>query len=238
MKHRVGWFWGGTLAVAIVCLLAGHSHAGEATKTGEVSPKGVVETDDALASCTEWLNCNEESPNYTGFCCRCCRDKNRKKRWECKRESPEGEEPDNLVAEADAVGEARISGIVTRECILKADDGRAFAVAGEKAEELRRNMGRKLEVKGTVQEEQGKVTIDVETYELMLTGSATTAHGTGKSDRFVSCSEWANCSTMPPTFTGTCCRECMDRKGEKIWDCEVFSTGEYFDLAEWSVQTR
>jgi hypothetical protein len=234
MKRRVGWFLGGTLAAAIVCLLAGHSHAGEATRSGEVSPEGVVKADDAFAACTGWHNCNEESPNYTGLCCRCCKDKNGRKIWHCKRESPEGEPLGTLVLDEPVVGEAKISGIVTRECILKADDGRAFAVAGEKAEELRRNMGKKVEVKGTVQEEQGKVTIDVETYELMLTGNATTEQEAEKGDRFVSCSGWANCSTMPPTFTGTCCRQCMDRKGEKIWDCEVFSTGEHFDLAEWS----
>ena len=234
MKQRVGWFLGGTLAVAIVCLLVGHIHAGEATTSGEVSQKGTLESDDAFETCTGWLNCNEESPNYTGYCCRCCRSKTGGKLWQCESKPPEGGEPDTLAVDDAVAGEARISGIVTRACILKADDGRAFAVAGEKAEELRRNMGKKIEVKGTVEEEQGKVTIEVETYEFMLLGSSTRGQDTGKDDRFVSCEEWTNCSSLPPTFTGTCCRQCLDTKGGKTWDCEVFSTGEYFDLAEWS----
>jgi len=234
MKQRVGWFLGGTLAVAIVCLLAGHINAGEATTSGEVVSEGVPEADDAFVTCTGWLNCNEESPNYTGYCCRCCRDKNGGKRWHCNRKTPAGEQPEALVVDHAVAGETTISGIVTRECILKADDGRAFAVAGEKAEELRRNMGKKIEVKGTVEEQQGKVTIDVKTYELMFSGSATKEQEAKPGDPSVSCTEWANCSTLPPTFTGTCCRQCMDTKGGKSWDCRVFSTGEYFDLAEWS----
>jgi len=234
MKQRVGWLLGGMLTVAIVCLLAGQLNAGEAPTSGEVSPEGVLEADDAFVTCTGWFNCNEESPNYTGYCCRCCRGKNSGKRWHCKRKSSGGEQLDASVVDNAVVGEATISGIVTRESILKADDGRAFAVAGEKAEELRRNMGKKIEVKGTVQEEQGKVTIDVETYELMLSGDAAAAAETKADDPFVSCTGWMNCSTQPPTYTGTCCRQCVDTKGGKIWDCEMFSAGEYFDLAEWS----
>jgi hypothetical protein len=234
MKRRVGWFLGGTLAVAILCLLAGQLAVGEETMSGVVSPEGARAADDAFVSCTGWLNCNEESPNYTGYCCRCCRDKEAGKRWHCKRKSPTGEQLDASVVDNAVVGEATISGIVTRESILKADDGRSFAVAGEKAEELCRNMGKKIEVKGTVEEEQGKITIDVETYELLLSGTATTEQVTKLDDPFVSCTEWANCSTLPPTFTGTCCRQCMDTNGGKIWDCKVFSAGEYFDLAEWS----
>jgi hypothetical protein len=234
MKQRAGWFLGGALAIAIVCLLAGQPNAGEEAMSGAVSPEGVPEADDAFVTCTEWLNCNEDSPNYTGYCCRCCRSKTGGKLWQCKSKPPEGGEPDTLAVDDTVVGEATISGIVTRESILKADDGRAFAVAGEKAEELRRNMGKKIEVKGTVEEEQGKVTIDVEAYEFMLSGKPAAQAETKADKRFVSCTEWTNCSTLPPTFTGTCCRECVDGKGGRNWDCEVFSVGEYFDLAEWS----
>jgi hypothetical protein len=220
---------GGTLAVAIVFLLAGQIPAGEADTSGKVSPEGVVEADDGAVTCTGWLNCNEESPNYTGYCCRCCRSERGGKRWHCKRKSPDGDQLGASVVGQAVAGVTTVSGIVTRESILKADDGRTFAVAGEKAEELRRNMGKMIEVKGTVEEEQGKVTIDVETYELISSGSAIK-----QDDPFVSCAEWANCSTLPPTFTGTCCRQCVDTEGGKNWDCRVFSAGEYFDLAEWS----
>ena len=34
MRERIGWFLGGTLAVAIVCLLGGQLNAGEKTVSG------------------------------------------------------------------------------------------------------------------------------------------------------------------------------------------------------------
>jgi hypothetical protein len=43
-----------------------------------------------------------------------------------------------------------------------------------------------------------------------------------------------NCDQRPPNFTGTCCRQCNDKEGGKVWDCKVFSQGEHFDSAEWS----
>jgi hypothetical protein len=111
--------------------------------------------------------------------------------------------------------------------MLEADDGRAYAVAGDKAEELASNMGRKIEVKGTVQDVQGRVAINVEAYELMGPEPA------AAEDTVRSCTEWKNCNSRPPTFTGTCCRQCEDEAGEKLWDCKVISPAEYFNLAEW-----
>ena len=49
-----------------------------------------------------------------------------------------------------------------------------------------------------------------------------------------SCTGWMNCDQRPPNFTGTCCRQCDDKQGAKVWDCKVFSEGEHFDTAEWS----
>ena len=53
-------------------------------------------------------------------------------------------------------------------------------------------------------------------------------------DALMSCNKWMNCDTESPNFTGTCCRQCDDKQGAKVWDCKVFSEGEHFDTAEWS----
>jgi hypothetical protein len=130
-------------------------------------------------------------------------------------------------------GEATVTGIVTHQGFLMAYDGQEYVLAGNQSERLQRNMGKEIEVKGTVKEEQGKVTIDVEAYELMLFGDAREGGAPKAGDTFVSCGAWENCSSLPPTFTGTCCRQCNDKERGKLWDCQVFSAGEYFDLAEW-----
>ena len=59
-------------------------------------------------------------------------------------------------------------------------------------------------------------------------GTTVTAEASG------SCANWLNCDSRAPTFTGTCCRQCTEETGEKLWDCKVFSDGEHFDLAEWT----
>lgn len=177
-----------------------------------------------FASCGGWVNCSAESPNYTGICCRVCEDQTRGRFWNCKQVRADRQSFGVPSAGLPSAREATIAGIVTKEGLLHADRGPTYAVSGAKAEELQKNMGKKIEVKGTVQEQGGKVTIDVEAYEWMGVGEAGPALGAG------SCGEWLNCDSRPPTYTGTCCRRC-EAAG---WDCRVFSLGEHFDLAEWS----
>jgi len=202
---------GCALGFLFVALLAGSLAAGE--------------TDYDFVSCEGWANCSTESPNYTGICCRPCRERERGTIWDCQRVHDETVRLGGPSAEQLPAGEATITGIVTKEGVLQADQGHEYAVAGAQAVELQHNMGKKIEVKGTVQEAEGKVTIDVDAYELMGYGSVE-ASGT--------CSDWLNCDSRAPTFTGTCCRKCTEETGEKLWDYKVFSQGEHFDLAEWS----
>jgi hypothetical protein len=233
MKAKVVFLMGTCLTIVFALLLGGQTNAGEEDLGGDPAAAGSARVGDAFVSCTPWMNCDAGSPNYTGQCCRCCRDGTGRKEWYCKRVSAEGEPRDVLPAGDVPAGEAVISGIVTRECILEADDGKAYAVAGERAEELRRNMGKKIEVKGTVAEAQGKVTVDVKTYELMFSEDPRGGARSPAGRHLGSCTAWKNCRPQPPTFTGTCCRRCEAKGGGEVWDCRVFSDGEYFDLAEW-----
>lgn len=180
------------------------------------------------ASCGGWVNCSTDSPNYTGICCRVCRDRSETTFWNCKRVPAEREAFAPTAAGRLPAGEATITGIVTKEGVLKADAGHGFAVAGDKADMLQKNMGKRIEVRGTVQEAEGKVTIEVDAYEWMGLGEAQAVQTSG------SCSQWMNCDARSPTFTGTCCRQCRDAAGAAAWDCRVFSVGEHFDLAEWA----
>jgi len=181
-----------------------------------------------FVSCAGWANCSTESPNYTGICCRPCRERERGTMWDCQRVGAEWERLGGSSAGQLPAGEATITGIVTKEGVLQADQGHEYAVAGVQAVELQHNMGKKIEVKGTVQETEGKATIDVDAYELMGYGPAVAVEASG------SCGNWLNCDSRAPTFTGTCCRQCTEATGEKLWECKVFSVGEYFDLAEWT----
>jgi hypothetical protein len=126
-----------------------------------------------------------------------------------------------------------VSGIVTHEGFLMAFDGLEYALAGDQSAKLKRNMGKELEIKGTVKEEQGKVTIDVEAYELGVLRDAGEGGASEAEDVFTSCGAWQNCNSLPPTFTGTCCRQCGNEEGKTLWDCQMLSVGEHFDLAEW-----
>jgi hypothetical protein len=221
------------LAIAFVTLLAGHVIAGELTDPAEVSLESALEAQDRFVSCTGWLNCSPASPNYTGICCRSCTDERGKKGWDCKRQLAIGEKPAVSFAGPVPAGEATVTGIVTHEGFLMAYDGQEYVLTGDQSERLQRNMGKEIEVKGTVKEKQGKVTIDVEAYELMLFGDAREGGASKARDAFVSCGAWENCSPLPPTFTGTCCRQCNNKEGAELWDCQVTSAGEYFNLAEW-----
>ena len=208
----------GSLGVFLGCLIVaspfGHVAAGEA--------------DHEFDSCSTWVNCSTESPNYTGICCRTCGGPERAIDWDCRKVGAERERLSGSLTGRLPAGEATITGIVTKEGLLQADKGQEYAVAGIKANELQHNMGKKIEIKGTVQEAEGKVTIDVDAYELMGYGAAVSVEASG------SCGNWLNCDSRAPTFTGTCCRRCTEETGEKLWDCKVFSEGEHFDLAEWT----
>ena len=214
MTRRMAYSLGVFFGFLFVALLTGQITAGEA--------------DYDFTSCAGWVNCSTESPNYTGICCRPCRDRERGSIWECRRVRDETERLGRPSAGQRPAGEATITGIVTKEGVLQADQGNQYAVAGDQAIELQHNMGKKIEVKGTVQEAEGKVTIDVDAYELLGPGAVATVEASG------SCTEWMNCDSRAPTFTGTCCRQCAEESGEKLWDCKVFSVGEHFDLAEWT----
>ena len=40
--------------------------------------------EDLSASCTHWINCNPWSPNFTGVCCRICKDQTDARNWDCE----------------------------------------------------------------------------------------------------------------------------------------------------------
>jgi hypothetical protein len=221
MKRKITWFVGSSLAIVFVVLLAGPAVAEEAANTG----KQASEVDDRFASCGKWLNCSLESPNYTGACCRACKNKKGQITWDCKRVSAEGKRPGAALDEGVRKGKKTISGVVTMEGVLSADGRMYTAVEGYRAEQLQKNIGKEVEVKGTVKEAEGKVTIDVTSYELTPSEE--------RKDTLGSCKEWLNCNRTSPNYTGACCRQCEDEQGEKLWDCKVFSEGEHFDLAEW-----
>ena len=213
MKRKIGW----SLGVSLMFLCAA-AMVGQADAAGDYD----------FTSCAGWSNCSTGSPNYTGICCRPCQDRTKGPIWDCRRVSGETEQLGAPSAAKVPTGEATITGIVTREGVLQTEQGSDYAVAGTKATELRDNMGKQIEVKGTVQEANGKATIDVDTYQLMGFEPAKPVETGG------SCGQWLNCDSRAPTFTGTCCRQCPNEKGQKFWDCKVFSVGEHFDLAEWS----
>ena len=229
MKRKLLGLVGSALVTVFVAVLAGPVGAEEAANTGQPSS----DVGDRFASCGKWLNCSLESPNFTGACCRSCRDKKGQIVWDCRRVSAEGKRPGAAVEGRVRKGDETIRGVVTLEGVLSSDDGRMYTVVeGYRAEQMQKNIGKGVEVKGTVKEVEGKVTIDVTSYELQ---EAEEAEGSKAEGAFTSCKEWLNCNRTAPNYTGACCRECEDKEGEKLWDCKVFSEGEYFDLAEWVV---
>ena len=64
-----------------------------------------------------------------------------------------------------------ISGKITPEGTLIADDGQEYAIIGDKASELLKNSGVTIEVKGKVEEKQGQKTLSVIDYKLPQTPS-------------------------------------------------------------------
>jgi hypothetical protein len=224
MKPKIAHLLTLSLAIVFAGLIAQSALAEEAADPGT----GALS--DALLSCNKWMNCDTEAPNYTGVCCRTCKDARGQVGWDCKEASAGSGRRDASDAGNVALGEATLTGIVTNEGVLKADDGHKYKIAGTRlqVDDLQRNMGKRVEVKGTVQESKGKVSVEVASYKSMNLGDA------GGPSAIGSCTGWMNCDQRPPNFTGTCCRQCDDKQGAEVWDCKVFSEGEHFDTAEWS----
>ena len=63
-------------------------------------------------------------------------------------------------------GGRQIAGL---EGTFMAKDGQAFLIFGDKAQELNQNIGKQVEIKGTVQEKEGKSTISITEYKLIET---------------------------------------------------------------------
>lgn len=63
--------------------------------------------------------------------------------------------------------EATITGKVTESGTLMADDGMEYGVAGHKADELLKNVAKRVEIKGLVMEKEGKRSIEVKEYRIM-----------------------------------------------------------------------
>ncbi len=216
MKRNFVLFMGVTLAAVFITPLVGQVAAEELQ--GE------------LLACSEWMNCNKESPNYTGFCCQHCKNALGQTIWNCSEFAAEGNRPEAAQAGKAAAGETSLTGIVTLEGFLSEKDGKVYEIAGRRAERIQGNIGKEIEVKGTVQDAGGKVRIDVDSYKL---ASRDEEIGEKSQAALSGCRAWQNCNTMPPNYTGTCCRECKDEQGAPVWDCKVFSVNDYFNMAEW-----
>ena len=176
MTKKIACSLGVPVGFVLVALLYGQVAAGDAGYD--------------FVSCAGWSNCSTESPNYTGICCRPCKERERGAMWDCRRVGAERQTLGGPSAGQLPAGETTITGIVTKEGVLQADQGHEYAVSGAQAAELQHNMGKRIEVKGTVQESEGKVTIDVDAYELMGYGAAAAVEAAG------SCGDWQNCDAV------------------------------------------
>ena len=72
-----------------------------------------------------------------------------------------------LLAASGWAGETTLSGKIMAEGTFLANDGQAFAISGEKVQELNQNIGKLMEIKGTVQELEDKSTINITQYKLL-----------------------------------------------------------------------
>ncbi len=60
-----------------------------------------------------------------------------------------------------------VSGKVTSQGTILTEAGKEYTVTGEKAIELKKNIDKMIEAKGTVQEEEGKTVIAIMEYKLI-----------------------------------------------------------------------
>jgi len=72
-----------------------------------------------------------------------------------------------ILAASTMAGETTLSGMILAEGTFMAKDGQAFMISGDKAQELNQNIGKQVEIKGTVQEKEGKSTISITEYKLI-----------------------------------------------------------------------
>ncbi len=63
---------------------------------------------------------------------------------------------------------ATITGKITSNGTVLVEDGKEYLLSGDRVSELNENVGRRMELKGTVMEEGGKSTIKVEEYRMLL----------------------------------------------------------------------
>jgi len=73
-----------------------------------------------------------------------------------------------LVAQVSAADTAStITGKVTKAGTLETDSGEAYKLIGDNASELTKNIGMMAEVKGTVMDKSGEMSIEVESFKLI-----------------------------------------------------------------------
>ena len=107
MKRRLAHL----LVLPLAIVFAGLS--AQSALAEEAADPGIGSLTDALLSCNKWMNCDAESPNFTGVCCRTCKDARGQVEWDCKGASAQSDLRDASDAGQVATGEATLTGIVT-----------------------------------------------------------------------------------------------------------------------------
>ena len=75
MKRNTLPLLGFALAVVFVTFITGQPDAMEEAQLAKNASQGEPKVEDTLQACNKWVNCNSESPNFTGLCCRTCKDR-------------------------------------------------------------------------------------------------------------------------------------------------------------------
>ena len=78
MKPKIAHLLALPLAIVLAAVGAHSAPAEEAAAQGKGAPEA------EFVSCNPWMNCDTESPNYTGVCCRTCKDAASQTIWDCK----------------------------------------------------------------------------------------------------------------------------------------------------------
>jgi hypothetical protein len=71
----------------------------------------------------------------------------------------------STVAAADIA--STITGKVTEAGTLETDSGKEYKLSGQAANELLKNVGKSVEIKGTVMDKPGEMTIEVQSFKLI-----------------------------------------------------------------------
>jgi hypothetical protein len=75
------------------------------------------------------------------------------------------EDAASTVAAADVA--STITGKVTESGTLETDSGKEYKLSGQAANELMKNVGKSVEIKGTIMDKPGEMTIEVESFKLI-----------------------------------------------------------------------